>query len=75
MQAGPLASPDIADTIARVLRAEVTSQIGSGAFDVSWPATITRITGRIDADTGVQPHFYGPLLSNVSGTGGRMFRA
>ncbi|WP_300039604.1 ATP-binding cassette domain-containing protein [uncultured Roseobacter sp.] len=23
----------------------------------------------------VQPHFYGPLFSKVSGTGGRMFRA
>ena len=52
MQAGPLAAPDIADTIARVLRAEVTSQIGGDASDVSWPATITRVTGRIDADTG-----------------------
>lgn len=52
MQAGPLAASDIADTIGRVLRAEVTSQIGGDAAEVSWPATITRITGQIDADTG-----------------------
>ncbi|WP_159086921.1 hypothetical protein [Loktanella sp. Alg231-35] len=26
-------------------------------------------------DVVVQPHFYGPLLSNVSGIGGRMFKA
>ena len=52
IQAGPLAASDVADTIGRVLRADVTSQIGGGATEMSWPATITRITGQIDADTG-----------------------
>ena len=52
LQGVALSETDIADTIGRVLTAEVKSQIGSGAADVSWPSTITRITGRIDADTG-----------------------
>ncbi|MBU2358757.1 MAG: efflux RND transporter periplasmic adaptor subunit [Alphaproteobacteria bacterium] len=44
--------PDVAATFGRLLRAEVTGQVGKGASDVSWPATISRITGQIDAETG-----------------------
>lgn len=47
-----LSETDVAATIGRILTAEVTSQIGSSAAEVTWPAAITRITGRIDADTG-----------------------
>lgn len=47
-----LSETGLADTIGRVLRADVTSQIGRGGPDTSRPGRITRITGRIDADTG-----------------------
>lgn len=47
-----LPQTDIPASIGRLLRAEVTSQIGADAPDQTWPARITRFTGRIDAETG-----------------------
>ena len=38
---------------------------GGAMFEIVFPAD----------QNIVQPHFYGPLLSKVSGTGGRMFKA
>ncbi len=47
-----LSESGLAETIGRALRAEVQSQIGKGAPVMPRPGRITRITGRIDADSG-----------------------
>lgn len=52
IQGAGLSEINLANTLGRSLEAEVTSQIGGAFPRMSWSATISRITGRIDVETG-----------------------